>query len=224
MKYLSNLTMILLIPAMLTCAQTDEPGNKTVKLPEPEYKSSVSLEETIKNRRSVRSFSDGAVTLQELSQLLWAAQGLTSDGFKRAAPSAGATYPLEVYVAAGNVTDLSPGLYKYNHEDHSLLSEMDGDIRKDIQAAALGQSALTDGQLVIIITGIYERTTQKYGDRGIRYVHIEVGAVAENIYLQCETLGLATVFMGAFHDDKIRKVIAAGNDEVPFALMPIGRK
>jgi len=192
-----------------------------VPLPRPGKTGPLSVEEAITRRRSVRKFRDAPVLLTEVSQLLWAAQGITGeDGVRRAAPSAGAKYPMEIFVVAGKVDDLAPGVYRYLPETHSLARVRRGDRRSELCDEALSQEWVEQAALNIVITGVYERTMEKYGERGIRYVHIEVGAVAENIYLQAETMGLGTTFVGAFSDEGVKKLLRI--DAEPLGIMPVG--
>lgn len=192
-----------------------------IKLPVPGKTGPLSVEEAIARRRSVREFKDVPVVLAELSQLLWAAQGITGeDGFKRAAPSAGAKYPIEIYVVAGRVDDMMAGIYHYVPETHSIEVVRRGDFRGALCDEALSQEWVENASLDIVITGVYERTKEKYGERGVRYVHMEVGAVAENIYLQAESLGLSTTFVGAFSDEGVRDIL--NTDAAPLGIMPVG--
>lgn len=163
------------------------------------------------------------ISLPDAGQLLWAAQGITRSSGHRTAPSAGATYPLEVLLLAGSVSDLSPGLYRYQPLEHALSLLVEGDLRTDLAAASLDQSCIRAAAAVLVITVIYERTTGKYGERGIRYVHMEVGYASENIHLQAAALGLGTVAVGAFHDDRIQALLRFSADEHPLLLMPIGK-
>jgi SagB-type dehydrogenase family enzyme len=192
-----------------------------VKLPEPKYSSKVSVEEALKNRRSVRSYKKDPLTLEEVSQLLWAAQGKTAEWGGRTAPSAGATYPLDTYLVAGNVTGLSAGVYKYDPDDHSIELIKNKDVRKDLADAALGQGSIAKAPISIVLAAVYSRTTGRYDERGIRYVDMEIGHVGENIYLQCETMGLGTVMVGAFDDEQVKKVL--GIDAAPLYIMPVGK-
>ncbi|MFH1688687.1 MAG: SagB/ThcOx family dehydrogenase [Candidatus Eisenbacteria bacterium] len=192
-----------------------------VPLPRPRKTGSLSVEEAISRRRSVRRFRDAPVLLADVSQLLWAAQGVTGeDGIKRAAPSAGAKYPIEIFVVAGKVDDLAAGAYRYIPKTHSLEMIRKGDLRSELCDEALSQECVREAALDIVIAGVYSRTMEKYGDRGIRYVHIEVGAVAENIHLQAETLGLGTTFVGAFSDEGVKKILRI--DAEPLGIMPVG--
>ncbi|MBC8450880.1 SagB/ThcOx family dehydrogenase [bacterium] len=195
-----------------------------VLLPEPGKTGPLSLEEAIAKRRSVREFKDDPVRLIELSQLLWAAQGITGeDGFKRAAPSAGAKYPLEIFVVAGRVDGLTSGIYHYEPDSHSLTAVKLGDFREELCGEALGQKWVEEASLSIVIAAVYERTMEKYGERGVRYVHMEVGFVAENIYLQTESLALGTTFVGAFSDGGVKKLLKMDGME-PLGIMPVGVK
>lgn len=211
-------------PSNTLSAEQSQEQDMVIKLPEPRYDSNVSIEQTLLSRRSIRSFTDEALTLQEVSQLLWAAQGITDPSGKRTAPSAGALYPLEIYAVAGNVKDLSAGVYKYEPEEHQLVRVMDGDKRGALANAALGQSSVRQGAVAFVITAVYERTTVKYGDRGIRYVHIEVGHAAENLCLQATAMDLGAVTVGAFDDEQVSEVLNLPEDEQPLYIIPVGRK
>jgi SagB-type dehydrogenase family enzyme len=192
-----------------------------ISLPSHGNTGTFTVENAIARRRSVRSFSHEPVLLSQLSQLLWSAQGITGEnGVKRAAPSAGATYPLEIFVVAGNVEGLAPGVYHYLPSKNALEIMKRGDLRAELGDAALSQKSIGEAPLDIVIAAVYERTTGKYDERGNRYVHIEVGAVAENVYLQAEALGLGTTFMGAFSDEDVKSFL--GTDAEPLGIMPVG--
>lgn len=201
-----------------------------IALPLPRLKGDISLEEVIANRRSIREYMNSPISLEQLSQVLWAAQGITETryGF-RAAPSAGATYPLELYVVIApkgvryRNGFLEPGSYKYLPHSHELLLVKKGDLINQLYYAAIEQEWVRDAPVNIIITAIYERTTKRYGSRGIRYVHMEVGHVGQNIYLQATALGLATVAIGAFIDEEVRNIIGAPDNEHPLYIMPLAR-
>lgn len=196
---------------------------EVIRLPRPRKRGGVSIEETMERRRSRRSYTDEPVLLNDISHLCWVAQGITeSRGGFRAAPSAGALYPLEIFLVVGN-SDVEAGVYHYSCGEHVLERIKKGDYRKQLCEASLGQEWVENGALDIVITAVYERTTVKYGERGReRYVPMEAGHVAENIYLQAESLGLGTVSVGAFYDDHVREVISAPSDYVPLYVMPIG--
>lgn len=193
-----------------------------IRLPPPATKSEISVEEALFKRRSVREYKDEALTLEEVSQLLWAAQGITSRWGGRTAPSGGALYPLEIYLVAGKVKGLEPGVYRYRPHGHLLTNIVQGDKRFALFNASFWQSPIKNASISLIICAEYQRTTRKYGERGRRYVHIEVGHVGQNIYLQAESLGLSTVAIGAFSDEAVKKVL--GVKEEPLYIMPVGRK
>jgi SagB-type dehydrogenase family enzyme len=198
---------------------------KEYKLSEPVKKGDMSLEEAISNRRSIRTYSEGKIGERDLSQLLWAAQGITDEAEGlRTAPSAGALYPLEIYVAIAAVEGLEAGLYKYDPSGHSLLLKKNGDIRDDIYNAALRQDSIKDAAAVIIYCTEFKRTFSRYKDRAAQYVYIETGHSAQNVYLQAEALNLGTVAIGAFDDEGIKEVLDLPKGEEPVYLMPIGKK
>jgi SagB-type dehydrogenase family enzyme len=199
-------------------------SNESIKLPEPELTGELSVELLLQQRRSVRSYKKAALNVAEVGQLLWSAQGVSGPRGYRTAPSAGALYPLELFVVVGDVNDLSPGIYQYNSEEHSLLKTADGDMRKLLQKAALKQTCIGEAAIIFVFTAIYHRTTWKYGKRGKRYVHMEVGHAGQNLFLQAEALGLGTVVVGAFDDDEVRDVLNLDNNMHPLSLMPVGRK
>lgn len=195
-------------------------------LPNPKTKGEMSLEEAIKGRRSERSFKDIALAKEQLSQLLWSAQGITDPGpgrrFFRTAPSAGAQYPLDVYVMVGMVEELSAGVYHYDPHEHSMKLFVEGDIREPLARACVAQMFIADAPISIVITAEYGRITGRYGDRGVRYAHMEVGHVGQNIHLQAEAFGLGTVVIGAFMDDEVAGVLHLPDKHRPLYVMPIG--
>ena len=195
-----------------------------VTLPEPRTESEISLEETLLRRRSIREYADTPLTLQEVSQLLWAAQGETAAWGGRTAPSAGALYPLEVYLVVGLVEGLAPGVYKYSPEGHRLARIKEGDVRSELARAAVDQAWVKDGAVDIVIGAVYERTTGKYGDRGVRYVYMEAGHAAQNVYLQATALDLGTVTVGAFFDGRVAEIVAMGQGEEPLYIIPVGKR
>jgi SagB-type dehydrogenase family enzyme len=194
-----------------------------MQLPEPHIDGPVSLEQAIALRRSIRSFSADPLNLDELSQLLWAAQGASTTGGFRTAPSAGASYPLETYVVAGNVEGLEPGLYHYEQSRHELTPKAMGDLRAELSDNSLGQSCVRDAAAVFVFAGIYERTTERYGDRGTMYVHMDVGHAAQNVLLQATAIGLGAVPVGAFKTRTVRAQLGLDENEVPLYLIPVGR-
>jgi len=168
---------------------------------------------------------DSFLTLEEVSQILWAAQGITDSTGLRAAPSAGALYPLDVYVVVGSqgVEGLEEGVYHYLPQSHSLEPTLEGDVRQTLANLSIRQMFIAQAPLSLLITAEYERTTGKYGDRGVRYVHMEAGHVGQNVYLQAEALGLGTVTVGAFQDEEISRALNLPPNYMPLYVMPTGR-
>lgn len=197
-------------------------GAPALTLPSPDALSSVSLEELLRARRSARDYSMEPLTMTQLSQLLWAGQGVTSaEGF-RTAPSAGALYPLELYVAVSGIPTLTMGVYHYGPHRHTLVRTVDGDVRLALAAAAFDQEAVARAAVVVAFTAVPARTQRKYGERGRRYVHMEVGHAAQNVWLQAIALGLAAVVIGAFDDAAVQQLLGLPQEETPLYLMPIG--
>ncbi|MGD2272893.1 MAG: SagB/ThcOx family dehydrogenase [Desulfobacterales bacterium] len=198
-------------------------NQETIKLPDPIIDGAISVEKALFLRRSVRNYAAKPLALAELSQLLWAAQGLSTPQGLRTTPSAGALYPLEIYIMAAIVEGLSTGIYKYSCPDHVLVMTGNRDVRAELFDAALRQGAIKNAPVTMIICAVYERIIGKYGDRGRRYTHMEAGHASQNVYLQAQSLGLATVAIGAFHDARISKIINLNDTEYPLYLMPIGK-
>lgn len=196
----------------------EEMKTKVISLPKPVLEGRVSIEETIKVRRSVRRYSDKELTLEQLSQLLWAAQGITDMRGLRAAPSPGALYPLEIYVVK------KEGLFHYTPQGHKLELISPKDLRQELAGAAWGQGFISQAPVDIVICAVYERVTSRYGERGIRYTDIEVGHAAENIHLQAVALGLDSVPVGAFGDDAVSSLLGLPRKEEPIYIIPVGYK
>ncbi len=203
-------------------AVTEEPATR-VQLVPPRHDGEMSVEEALLNRRSVRNYTGEALPLAEVSQLLWAAQGVTDPSGFRTAPSAGALYPLEVYVVVGDVTDLPTGVYRYLPAGHELVRVAAQDRRVPLAEAAVDQEWVAEAAINLVFTAVPERTTGKYGERGIRYVHMEAGHAAQNVYLQAGTMGLGVTVIGAFDDARVHELIAASPDEEPLYVISVGR-
>ncbi len=188
-----------------------------IELPEPRLSGQMSLEEALAARRSQRSFRDEGLSDTDLGQLLWATQGITQEsGAGRAAPSAGGTYPLELYVAS------PAGVFHYRPDGHRLMQLSTEDQRALLAAAAGGQQHVEEAAVVIVIGAVFERTTGRYGDRGERYAILEAGHAAQNLLLQAVALELAAVPVGAFGDDDIRGLLGLPPGVVPLYLVPVG--
>jgi SagB-type dehydrogenase family enzyme len=218
---------VMLLPTLLACtlssptdgtmSQTKTKSTEIVKLPAPLRQGRMSLEEAIARRRSVREFKPEVLTESELSQLLWSAQGITHPAGYRGAPSAGALYPLEVYVATPS------GFYHYDGREHRLTRHSDRDLRPAICRAALDQEAIRQAPADFVITAVYARVEQKYGAaRGLRYVHLEAGHAAQNLLLQAVALGLGAVPIGAFDDGALQRALALPTDHMPLYVIPVG--
>jgi SagB-type dehydrogenase family enzyme len=213
---------------LLLCCST--PGgimadsHESLVLPEPDRSGQHPLETLLFQRRSVRDYRTTPLALSDIGQLLWAAQGITHGQGLRTAPSAGALYPLELYVIAGRIDGLSAGVYHYQPDGHQLLAILRGDRRNDLSQAALGQSWIADAAAVVVFAAVYERTARKYGERAARYIHMETGHAAQNLFLQAGALGLDTVVVGAFDDDAVAALLELPSDTRPLLLMPVGGK
>ncbi len=188
-----------------------------IELPPPATSGTASLEEALAARRSVRDFTPDPMPRVELSQLLWAAQGVTSSGGKRTAPSAGALYPLEIYVADRT------GTYHYLPEGHALEEIGDDDLRPALADAALGQAAVGGAAAVFVVAAVPSRTEAKYGQRADRYVKLEAGHAAQNLLLQAVVLELGAVPIGAFGDQEIQRLLDLPVDVEPLYLIAVGR-
>ncbi|MFO7821167.1 MAG: SagB/ThcOx family dehydrogenase [Lentisphaeria bacterium] len=188
-----------------------------IELSSPSRDSETSLEEAITSRRSIRAFRNEPLGRDKLSQLLWAAQGITDkDGKFRAAPSAGATYPLEVYVVSES------GMYRYVPAKHALEKLSDRDNRTKLARAALGQESVAGAPVNIVFTAVYKRTARRYGIHARRYVHMEAGHAAQNLLLQAVSLELGGVPVGAFDDEKVGELLDLPDNEKPLYIIPVG--
>ena len=215
---LASLASVVMSSAMgAAMIQTKSSSASILRLPPPEQKGKMSLEEALGRRRSVREFTCEALTERELSQLLWAAQGITHAEGLRAVPSAGALYPLELYVASAG------GFYRYEPRPHQLVRLSDRDLRAAMRCTALGQEAITQAAAVFVIAAVYELISREYGAaRTPRYVHMEVGHAAQSLLLEAVALALGGVPIGAFEDEALQKALALPVDQRPLYLVPVG--
>jgi SagB-type dehydrogenase family enzyme len=198
-----------------------------MKLAEPKTDGRVSLEKAISTRRTIRSFTADPLSPEVFSQLLWAAHGITQKGgFKRAAPSAGALYPMDLYAVLGHegLGGFKAGVYHYEPGDHSVSLLAEGDLRDDLARASLHQTWMARPPLNLVITAEYSRINLKYGERGTRYAMIEAGHMAQNIFLQAEALGLGAGIVGAFDDREVIRVVKIPKSHEPLLIMPVGHK
>jgi len=211
--------MVLAIVSTLCLAKLEESHAATIDLPEPCLKSDVSIEETLAKRRSIREFADEKLSMEAIGQLLWAAQGITEPerGY-RTAPSAGATYPLEIYVVTPD------GFYQYVPQGHKVRQLGTEDLRPRLARAAGGQKTVGEAGAVFVITAVYERTAAKYRTHATRYVHLEAGHVAQNILLQAVALDLGSVPIGGGSSKRVVEALSLPSDHEPVYIIPVGKK
>ncbi|HWR26091.1 MAG TPA: SagB/ThcOx family dehydrogenase [Methanosarcina sp.] len=193
-----------------------------IRLPEQEASGRSGIEEIIAKRRSVRKYTDRGLSEMGISRFLWAAQGISSEAGLRTAPSAGALYPLEIHVVAGQGNGIEAGTYRYDPEEHTLVKEIADDIREKLSKAALSQPMIKNAPILFVISAVYPRITGKYGKRGIRYAHMEAGHVCQNIYLLGVEFGIGTCAIGAFEDEEVKKVLKLPANEDPLYILPLG--
>ena len=217
---------VLMSTAFLVCWEAqdvyaqDKAGRteEAIKLPPPKLDGTMSVEKALSERRTVRSYKEDSLTLAEISQLLWAAQGITEpQRGLRTAPSANARYLLETYVVSGNVTGLPMGLYKYHSKGHELVKVAEGDKKAELYKA-VGQAPLKNAPVLIVLSGMSERSMKP------ALMYLEAGHAAQNVQLQAQSLKLGTVTMGGFKDEDVRKVLGMGQGEQPIYLIPVGRR
>lgn len=227
------LLALCLLTGMQCRSQNQEKMNaETIKLPAPRLIGKTSLEEIMQKRRSVRSYRNEPMRLEDVSQLLWSAYGVTEPrdkpphirGGLKTAPSAGARYPLEVYLIAGNVQGLAQGFYRYLPESHSLVLVATGDLRVKACEAARNQKMVEEAPVSLVYTADFERTTSRYGERGKNYVYVDLGHSAQNVYLQAEALGMHSCAIGAFDDKDLHAVLSLPANESVIYMMPVGLK
>ena len=234
-RLLNYLLMILITITILIlsgCGNSDEKASaelapisaEVIQLPEPRFESEVSLEESLLNRRSIRNFSNEPVTLKEVSQLLWATQGITDSSGHRTAPSAVALYPLSIYVVVGNVPEIVNGVYVYEPQNHSMIRLIDGDARDALATAAMGQASIRHGAISFVVTVDYGKMTARFADKGERFGTLEAGHAAQNLCLQATALDLALVTAGAIYDDQVASVVDLPDNFTPLYVIPVGRK
>jgi SagB-type dehydrogenase family enzyme len=212
---LKRVIVLLLISGLAIGIAAAE--RRQITLPSPKLLGKVSVEESLSRRRSERAFLPNELTTEQISQLLWAAQGITdkSWGF-RTAPSAGSLYPLTMYIVKKD------GVFQYLPDGHKLIEISTEDKRSSLVRAALGQTYIGEAPLVMVIAGNFRITEAKYGQRAYRYMSMEIGHVAENILLQSVAMGLVSVPIGAFWDDVVAKALEMPDTQDPFCIIPVG--
>lgn len=227
--WLIGMAAVLIFAAGLCCnlqkgdAMDSQQAKQSILLPAPSKTGNISVETALHQRRSVRSYAPEPLALKDIGQLLWAAQGITSHHGFRTAPSAGALYPLEVYIVVGNVSGLEAGIYRYLPHRHALALVQSDDHRGTLSSAALGQGCVREAPAVIVFTGVSSRITGKYGQRGIQYMMMEAGHAAQNVCLQAVALNIAVVPVGAFKEDHVRRILQIDSSELPLYMLPTGK-
>jgi SagB-type dehydrogenase family enzyme len=216
--------VVLLITLVLPLGPSE--ANALIDLPAPALKGPVSVEQALKSRRTIRRFANKPLTLGQLSQLLWAAYGVTAPRGLRTAPSAGALYPLDIYAVVGErqVSGLAAGLYHYLPDKPALAPLRPGDLRPAVARASLHQTWMAEAPVLLVISGEYRRCQVKYGERGIRYTHMESGHAAQNIFFQVEALGLGAGIVGAFDNAALSQTLGLPPAHDPLLILPVGYK
>jgi SagB-type dehydrogenase family enzyme len=201
-------------------------GAEAIKLPAPVTKGTMSVEEALQNRRTTRKFANRSLELAQISQLLWAGDGITNPQGKRTAPSGKATYPMDLYLVAGErgVTGLAPGLYHYNVAEHALDLMAKGDFRTAVAKACNSQVWMTEAPVILVISGDYKRSEVKNGDKALLFTHIEAGLIAQNIFLEAGSLGLGAGIAGGMNDQALGQALKLPPANIPFLVMPVGQK
>ncbi len=200
-----------------------EAAADTVALPAPQTKGRMTVEQALATRRSRRAYASTPLKLAEVSQLLWAAQGITGPEGRRTAPSAGALFPMELYLSASRVEGLAPGIYHYDPAEHTLGLIAAGDVRREMTAACADQDCVRFSACLLIFSAVPEACAARYGDRAPKFIHIEAGHAAQNVYLEATALGLGVCDIGAFSPDPVRRLVHLDDDEEPICLMTAGR-
>ncbi|GAB4275193.1 MAG: SagB/ThcOx family dehydrogenase [Candidatus Rifleibacteriota bacterium] len=196
-----------------------------IMLAEPAYSGIMTLEQALKKRRSVRQYASTPLELAEVGQILWATQGVSSEkGGYRTAPSAGALYPLETYLVAGEVRGLQPGIYHYDMNKHCLFPMKSGDFRSGLSNTVLGQKPPLNAPASVVLAGVFERTRIKYGYFGDRYVYMEAGHAGQNLCLQAVGLGLSALTIGSIEQEKLQALLGLPVNQTPLYVLPFGHK
>ncbi len=199
-------------------------NNSFINLPKISKKKSA-FNKIINERRSCRVYKKIPPTLEEISKLLFSGQGITDKkNNKRIVPSAGALFPIETYLIIGKAKKINPGIYKYLPETHQLTIISQKDVRKELVKATLFQRWIEDAPITIILCGVFWRTMIKYGKRGIPFVYMEIGHIAQNISLQAIELGMGSVCIGGFNKKKVRKILNLESESTPLYLMSLGKR
>jgi SagB-type dehydrogenase family enzyme len=221
-----NLGVLFLVPGLMMMFSSVGLAAEAVKLPAPNTKGGIPLTEALQARRTVRHFAARPLELAQISQLLWEADGLSDPRGLRTSPSAGATYPLDLYLVVGErgAANLPAGIYHYEVRAHALSPGTRGDLRALVAGACLHQTWVIEAPVMVVITGEYRRCSARYGQRGIRYTHMEAGNVSQNLFLAAESLGLGAGIVGAFDDQALAEVLKLPPAHEALLVMPVGYK
>ena len=221
-----NWLRLIMVLGIMMIHPSGSQGAEAIKLPPPVIRGGMPLAEALKDRRTVRSFASRPLDLGQISQLLWSADGTSDSRGLRTSPSAGATYPLDLYLVVGErgVKDLPAGVYHYQVAAHALTPVAPGDVRAAVARASLHQGWMAQAPVLVVITGEYRRCTARYGERGVRYTHMEAGNVSQNLFLAAEALGLGAGIVGAFEDQALARAAQLPPAHEPLLVMPVGYK
>jgi SagB-type dehydrogenase family enzyme len=195
---------------------------ENIKLPAPRSDGGMPLEAAMAKRRSVREFKPESISIRELSQLLWAAQGVTGPKGQRTAPSAMAKYPLSIYIVPARVDGLAPGLYRYKADGHELET-VGPDKRAAVLETVPKQTALQQAAVVFIVAMNYQKSAQNVTEQTRRYVHMETGLAAQNLLLEAVALKLGSVVVGGINAEAVRKAANLPEAEEVMCALPVGR-
>jgi len=198
------------------------PDAPKVKLPGPAGTGGMPVWEAVGRRRSVRDFRRSPVSAADLSQLLWASQGVTKvmgEYALRSAPSAGALYPIETYLSVQMIEEIEPGIYHYGVRKHELELLRPGDFRAEVAEAALDQGFLAEAAIVLAWTAVFARSKWKYKERAYRYVYLDAGHIAQNVALAAVALGLGSCQIAALYDDEVNAILGVGGKEESIVYM-----
>ncbi len=218
-----SVVLLASLIAAMAAAAPDREETDSIPLSAPETSSRNSVAWALQNRQAVRDFLPGSIRLQQLVQLVWAAQGVTDrSSERRTAPSFNDVYPLNVYILAGNVEQLGRGLYKYLPIEHALTRISSDDLRSQF-AQSIREQWIANAPVVLIFTGDYDRAARQLGKNSARYVDIELGHAVQNIYLQAAALHLGTTFFATFDNKKVNELLNLPSPEFPVGIMPVGR-
>ena len=202
------------------------PSSKTIQLPKSLQEATIGFTEVLRRRKSIRAFSNQPLSMGDLGFLLWASTGIqrVEHGYEfRTAPSAGALYPIETYIAANNVEDVEEGIYHYNIKNHLLEEIKTGNFGDALAHAALDQKMCATASVVFIWTAVFRRSKWKYKQRAYRYIYLDAGHVAENLALAAASITCGSCQVGAFFDDEINSIVGIdGTEESAICLSVVG--